>query len=296
MRLLFFILISLCLISSSKAIDYAFFYPPLGETGGLGMGYIVGIGEGCVSYDHQGWAAIANLTDNGIILELYNNYDCKGNVAFTSNFESNSNSIFTIPFNKYDHNNRFVVGVGQPPFNVGKIMVMQFYTTENPTCTGEAPIMKMFINGTYFNSTEPTEEVYCDPTDNSPMTYTCFNGECQNTPYPTNCSNYFSNEIFSNFFCRTISPVPSSNSSQQSSSNESSRSNSNFSGSSQSGSSQSGSSQSGSSQSGSSQSGSSQSGSSQSGSSQSGSMTGAVTGSVSGSGSGSGSGSQFKFN
>ncbi|KAM9989397.1 hypothetical protein ACTFIY_005441 [Dictyostelium cf. discoideum] len=279
MKLLFSLLISLCLISSSKAIDYAFFYPPLGETGGLGMGYIVGIGEGCVSYDHQGWAAIANFnsnsnsnsTDNGISLELYNNYDCKGNVAFTSNFESNSNSIFTIPFNKYDHNNRFVVGIGQPPFNVGKIMVMQFYTTENPTCTGEAPVMKMFINGTYFNSTEPTEEVYCDPTDNSPMTYTCFNGECQNTPYPTNCSNYFSNEIFSNFFCRTISPVPSSNSSQESSSNESSQSNSNFSGS-------------------------SQSGSSQSGSSQSGSMTGAATGSGSISGSISGSGSQFKFN
>ncbi|KAM9982623.1 hypothetical protein ACTFIZ_007158 [Dictyostelium cf. discoideum] len=281
MKLLFSLLISLCLIASSKAIDYAFFYPPLGETGGLGMGYIVGIGEGCVSYDAQGFAVIAtrnsNLTNNGINLEIYNNYDCKGNVVFTSNYESNSNSIFTIPFNKYDHNNRFVVGIDHPPFNVGKIMVMQFYTTENPTCTGEAPVMKMFINGTYFNSTEPTEEVYCDTTDNAPMTYTCFNGKCQNIPYPTNCSNYFSNEIFSNFYCRTISPVPSSNSSQQSSSNESSQSNSNF-----------------------------------SGSNQSGSMTGAATGSVSGSGSGSGSvsgsvsgngsgsvsgnGSQFKFN
>ncbi|KAN0006770.1 hypothetical protein ACTFIU_004961 [Dictyostelium citrinum] len=277
MKLLFLLLISLCFIASSKAIDYAYFYPPLGETGGLGMGYIVGIDQGCVSYDAQGWAAIANRTNNGVNLELYNNYDCKGNVAFTSNYESNSNSIFTIPFNKYDHNNRFVVGVDQPPFKVGKVMVMQFYTTENPTCSGEAPVMKMFINGTYFNSTEPTEEVYCDPTNNAPMTYTCFYGKCAHTPYPTNCSNYFSNEIFSNFFCRTISPVPSSNSSeQQSSSNETSQSNSSFSGSSQSDS--------------------NQSDSSQSGSSYSGSMTGAATGSGSGSGSGSSSGSQFKFN
>ncbi|KAN0053217.1 hypothetical protein ACTA71_009666 [Dictyostelium dimigraforme] len=271
MKLLFSLLISLCLIASSKAIDYAYFYPPLSETGGLGMGYIVGIDQGCVSYDAQGWAAIANRTNNGVNLELYNNYDCKGSVAFTSNYQSNSDSIFTIPFNKYDHNNRFVVGVNQPPFKVGKIMVMQFYTTENPTCTGEAPVMKMFINGTYFNSTEPTEEVYCDPTDNAPMTYTCFYGKCQHTPYPTNCSNYFSNEIFSNFFCRTISPVPSSNSSEEQSSQSESLT-------------------------GSSQSASSYSGSSQSESSYSGSMTGAVTGSGSASGSGSGSGSQFNFN
>ncbi|KAF2075179.1 hypothetical protein CYY_003527 [Polysphondylium violaceum] len=199
----------ICLLFTiCNCIDYSYFYPPQKNEAISGVGYIVGLNQGCVSYDAQGWSAEAVAENDGqsVNLVLYEQHDCSGSPQFNQTMDA-QNNIYTIPFNKYDPNNRFMVGVYDPPFQVETVMVMQFYP-ENNQCVGQAPILKMFFNGTYFNSTDPIAQEYCD--NDVPMMKRCESAHCQNSPYPSNCTQYFSNYIWSNFFCRIGVPTDSS--------------------------------------------------------------------------------------
>ncbi|EGC34900.1 hypothetical protein DICPUDRAFT_34292 [Dictyostelium purpureum] len=207
---LFIIIFVINIISKCSAYDYAYFYPPSKQDNDA-VGYIVAIGQPCLSYDAQGWAAIANIdSENDISLKLYDNVNCKGNPAYENTFKGGNYGPYEIPFNHYDPNKLHLVS-SEPLFEVSTIMVMQFFPTSNSDCEGPAPIMKMFLNSTAFNSTDPYSLVYCE--NDEPMNKVCVNNKCEIIPYPNNCTQYFNPSIYSNFVCRQGSPVPSSSSS-----------------------------------------------------------------------------------
>ncbi|KYQ89068.1 hypothetical protein DLAC_10296 [Tieghemostelium lacteum] len=230
------IVVMLCvLVESSLGFDYAYFYPP-SQWDSSAVGYIVGVNQSCANYDAQGWSAIAQVDAEGSIqLQLYDNINCTGTAQYNEVLNGTNDDIYQIPFNHNDPNNQFMVSTQEPYSIPNVVMVMQFFLlSQEPQCLGQPNVLKFFFNGTFFNTSDPTVQVFCTD-DNTPMTQACKDPTtCQNMPYPTGC-NQLMPTIMGSFVCRTSGNPTSSSDSDSSNSSGSWSSTGSFSGSSYSG-------------------------------------------------------------